>query len=115
MRDNRKAHVDWHGWYDIPQAEGSWLRGGLRILPYFAAFFRAKLLIFFVISVAGKLIIGNSLIRVHPPLLRALSIGPWHAFSSGRQMHPYKLLDTTDPSKVEETIAAVLPLVNTGA
>jgi hypothetical protein len=30
-------------------------------------------------------------------------------------MHPYKLLDTTDPSKVEETISAVLPLLNTGA
>ena len=45
----------------------------------------------------------------------SLSIAPWYAFSSGRQMHPYKLLDATDPSKVEETISAVLPLVNTGA
>ena len=48
-------------------------------------------------------------------MIRAFSIGPWHALSSGRQTHPYKLLDTADSSKVEKSVTAVLRLMNTGA
>ena len=48
-------------------------------------------------------------------MIRAFSIGPWHALSSGWQTHPYKLLDTADSSKVEKSVTAVLRLMNTGA